>query len=81
MNAAKPILLAFLHLFAGNVLAQEVEKKDHPILFNVVEEMTIAAQLPKAPRVYVVDDPSPNAFATTAKLPRHGCIERIHNHW
>ncbi len=44
--------------------AQEVRKQDHPILVNVVEEMAIAAQLPKVPRVYVVDDPSPNAFAT-----------------
>lgn len=44
--------------------AQEVQKSDHPVLFNVVEEMTIAAQLPQRPRVYVVDDPSPNAFAT-----------------
>jgi Zn-dependent protease with chaperone function len=32
-------------------------------LRNVVEEMTIAAGLPK-PDVYVIDDPSPNAFAT-----------------
>lgn len=32
-------------------------------LHNVVEEMSIAAGVPK-PRVYVVDDPAPNAFAT-----------------
>ena len=32
-------------------------------LVNVVEEMSIAAGLPK-PEVYVIDDPSPNAFAT-----------------
>ena len=32
-------------------------------LVNVVEEMAIAAGLPK-PRVYVIDDPDPNAFAT-----------------
>jgi heat shock protein HtpX len=44
--------------------AQEVRKGDHPILVNVVEEMAIAAVLPKCPRVFVVDDPSPNAFAT-----------------
>ena len=32
-------------------------------LYNVVEEMAIAAGLPK-PRVMIVDDPAPNAFAT-----------------
>ncbi len=44
--------------------ARRVEKKDLPILFNVVEEMTLAAGLPKVPAVYVIDDPAPNAFAT-----------------
>jgi heat shock protein HtpX len=43
--------------------AREIKKRDHPQLFNVVEEMTIAAQLPKMPRVFIVDDPAPNAFA------------------
>ncbi len=43
--------------------ARQIEKSDHPILFNIVEEMTIAAQLPNMPRVFIVDDPSPNAFA------------------
>lgn len=43
--------------------ARQIEQKDHPVLFNVVEEMTIAAALPKMPRVFIVDDPSPNAFA------------------
>ncbi len=43
--------------------AREIKKKDHPQLFNIVEEMTIAAQMPKMPRVFIVDDPSPNAFA------------------
>ena len=43
--------------------AREIQKQDHPQLFNVVEEMSIAAQLPKMPRVYIVDEPAPNAFA------------------
>ncbi len=43
--------------------AREIQKKDHPQLFNIVEEMSIAAQLPKMPRVFIVDDPAPNAFA------------------
>lgn len=36
----------------------------HPVLFNVVDEMMIAANLPKMPKVYIINDPSPNAFAT-----------------
>lgn len=36
----------------------------HPQLFNVVEEMKIAAGLPKIPSIYIINDPAPNAFAT-----------------
>jgi heat shock protein HtpX len=50
-------------IMLGMAGARQIEKKDHPQLFNVVEEMTIASSLPKMPRVFVVDDPSPNAFA------------------
>ena len=44
--------------------AKRIEKKDLPQLFNVVEEMTLAAGLSQMPAVYVIDDPAPNAFAT-----------------
>jgi len=44
--------------------AQPVTKDVHPQLFNVVEEMTIAAGLGKMPKIYIVPDPAPNAFAT-----------------
>ena len=44
--------------------ARPIEKADHPQLYNVVEEMTIAARLPKMPQVYIIDDMSLNAFAT-----------------
>ncbi|MFV1958247.1 MAG: M48 family metalloprotease [Planctomycetota bacterium] len=43
--------------------AREIQKRDHPQLVNVVEEMSIAAALPSPPRIFVVDDPAPNAFA------------------
>jgi heat shock protein HtpX len=36
----------------------------HPQLFNVVEEMKIAAALPAMPKIYIINDPAPNAFAT-----------------
>ena len=44
--------------------AKKVTSDVHPQLFNVVEEMTIAASLPKMPDIYIINDPSPNAFAT-----------------
>lgn len=44
--------------------AQEIEKRDHPQLYNVVEEMAIAAQLPKPPKVFIINDTALNAFAT-----------------
>ena len=50
-------------IMMGMARARQIEKKDHPVLFNIVEEMTIAAGLPDMPRVFIVDDPSPNAFA------------------
>jgi len=50
--------------------AREIQKRDHPQLVNVVEEMAIAAALPAPPRVFIVDDPSPNAFATGRNATR-----------
>ena len=44
--------------------ARKLEKADDPRLFDVVEEMSIAAGLPKVPGIYIINDPSLNAFAT-----------------
>jgi heat shock protein HtpX len=44
--------------------AREVTPDVHPQLFNVVEEMRIASGLPKMPKVYIIDEKAPNAFAT-----------------
>lgn len=41
----------------------EAATEQERVLLNVVDEMTIAAGLPR-PRVYLVPDPDPNAFAT-----------------
>ena len=43
--------------------ARPVELKSHPELFRVLENLTIASGLPM-PRLYLIDDPAPNAFAT-----------------
>ena len=44
--------------------AQRVTQDVHPQLFNIVEEMKIAAGLPAMPKIYIINDPAPNAFAT-----------------
>jgi len=52
--------------------ARPVEKKEFPYLYNTVEGLSIAAGLPM-PKLYVIDDPSPNAFAT-GRDPEHSAI-------
>jgi heat shock protein HtpX len=52
--------------------AQPIEKKDNPQLYNVVENLAITAGLP-TPKVYIIDDPSPNAFAT-GRDPQHAVV-------
>jgi heat shock protein HtpX len=44
--------------------AKEVNASVHPQLFHVVEEMKIAGNLSAMPRVYIIDETAPNAFAT-----------------
>ena len=43
--------------------AREVDRNEEPVLYHVVEDMAKVAQIPM-PRVYVIDDPGLNAFAT-----------------
>lgn len=52
--------------------AHEVQKKDAPELYRLVENLAITAGLP-TPRVYIIDDASPNAFAT-GRDPEHAAI-------
>ena len=46
--------------------AREVSEQEAPELYHVVQDMAIVAQIPM-PRVYIVEDASPNAFATGSK--------------
>lgn len=52
--------------------AHEVQKKDAPELYRLVENLSIAAGLP-TPRVYIIEDAAPNAFAT-GRDPEHAAI-------
>ena len=52
--------------------AVEVTPEQAPVLHNVIEGLCIATGLPK-PKVYIVDDPAPNAFST-GRNPKHAAI-------
>jgi heat shock protein HtpX len=56
----------------ASVRAREVTPEEEPRLHNVVEGLAIAAGIPK-PRVYVVPERAPNAFAT-GRDPEHASI-------
>ena len=52
--------------------AQAVTQEQAPQLYNVINEMAVAAGVPM-PKVYIIDDPSPNAFAT-GRDPQHSSV-------
>ena len=52
--------------------ANEITKKDCPKLYNTVENLSITTGLPM-PKVYLIDDPAPNAFAT-GRDPKHAMV-------
>lgn len=52
--------------------AKPVSKEDNKELYNIVENLSITAGLPM-PKLYIVNDPSPNAFAT-GRNPEHAAV-------
>lgn len=50
-------------ILLNTVGAREIQKEDAPRLWNVVEEMCIASGLSKMPKVYIIENDAPNAFA------------------
>ena len=52
--------------------ARPIARRDDPQLYNVVEEMAIAAGVPP-PKVYLINDTAPNAFAT-GRDPQHAVV-------
>ena len=72
-------ILSMVSYFAGSKIllavsgAKEVTQDVHPQLYNVVEEMRIAANLPHQPKIYIIADAAPNAFATGIK-PENSAI-------
>ena len=56
----------------GMTGATEITKKDNPRLYNIVENLSITTGLPM-PKVYIINDPAPNAFAT-GRDPKHAVV-------
>ena len=56
----------------GMSRAREITKADDPQLFNVVEELSLAAGTP-VPRIYLINDTAMNAFAT-GRNPKHASV-------
>ncbi|MGA3150363.1 MAG: M48 family metalloprotease [Candidatus Saccharimonadales bacterium] len=69
---------AIFSYFAGSKMAlavngaQEIQKSDDPRLWRIVENLSIADGLPM-PKVYIMDDPAPNAFST-GRDPDHSVV-------
>jgi heat shock protein HtpX len=62
-------LYAIFTYYAGSRMAlavnraKEIQKRDNPRLWRIIENLAITDGLPM-PRVYIMEDPAPNAFAT-----------------
>lgn len=71
-------IYALIQYFAASKIAlamngaKEIQKNDNPRLYRIVENLSIATGMPM-PKVYVVDDPAPNAFAT-GRDPKHAHV-------
>ena len=69
---------ATIQYFAASRLAisisggQEIQKADNPRLYRIVENLSITNGLPM-PKVYIISDPAPNAFAT-GRNPEHAYV-------
>lgn len=73
------LLLALVSFSSGDQIllaasrAVPITHDVHPQLFNIVEEMKIAAGLPAMPKIYIINDPAPNAFAT-GRTPKSASV-------
>ena len=71
-------LYALIQYFAASGLALsisgavQIEKADNPRLYRIVENLAITTGMPM-PKVYIIDDPAPNAFAT-GRDPEHAVV-------
>ncbi len=71
-------IYALIQYFAASKLsiimtgARQIEKRDNPRFYRIVENLSITIGSPM-PKVYIIDDSAPNAFAT-GRDPRHAIV-------
>lgn len=71
-------IYALIQYFAAGKLAvamtgaEEIQKSDNPRLYRIVENLAITTGMP-TPKVYIINDPAPNAFAT-GRDPQHAIV-------
>lgn len=71
-------IYAFIQYFIASKLAlamtgaHEIQKRDNPRLFRIVENLAITLGIP-TPKVYLIEDSAPNAFAT-GRDPKHAVV-------
>jgi heat shock protein HtpX len=71
-------IYAFIQYFIASKLAMalsgahEIQKRDNPRLYRIVENLAITLGMP-TPKVYVIDDKAPNAMAT-GRDPKHAMV-------
>jgi len=69
---------AFIQYFVATKLvlalngADEIQKKDNPRFYRIIENLAITTGIP-TPKVYIIDDPAPNAFAS-GRDPSHAIV-------
>lgn len=72
------LIYAVITYYSGSRLAlavngaHEIKSQDNPRLWRIVENLAITDGLPM-PRVFIIDDPAPNAFAT-GRDPKHSAV-------
>lgn len=72
------LLYALFTYYAGSKMAlsvngaKEIQKKDNPRLYRIVENLAITNGMP-TPKVYIMEDPAPNAFAT-GRNPKNSAV-------
>lgn len=75
---AGALIYALIQYFLAGKLAvamtgaHEIQKSDNPRLYRIVENLSITLGMPM-PKVYVIEDPAPNAFAT-GRNPEHAIV-------
>lgn len=72
------LIYALIQYFAAGSIAvamtgaQEIQKRDNPRLYRTVENLSITLGMPM-PKVYIINDTAPNAFAT-GRDPKHAIV-------